>query len=514
MANDFRTKRYELDNTSSINNLRNNFNDYLKKLDWVGYTNLIKNCSLKTRVLRDKSPLTYGLSRWTDDTEGDDFIVYGSNVATELTWDNDHTALPTLTTAEQIYQKFYFTELEKFSNNGILTLTVFFVSPSGKPGISATLQQRTADGANWGAWADLSSSYIYNTYNPQKIAGDFSSADYYSGADFSLYEKTTLYNLYALKSPTSDDTEVTLGNVQYRVKLYSSLVSSGKENYILNVLSYFGSTDSASFVKNADEEDSHIYYDEDLGDWFITTDGSDKVSLSSGKYLITVGARGTYSTLYDAIDSIGDDASELAGDSRIIFFTSDTTETANITMPTNITVYGNGYSVNLADKYITLNNNNSFENLNFNNTGTGYLLIANGKSRIKIENSTINGVAVGASTSPFVSLTDVTDSDFKNITIYNKADTYNRENLIIMSGCQKVNMYIYEMKSFGIISGATIVGSGIYIENSVTNNSVFNNITILKVELEGTITAYTTDTLYVIDCQGSEYSNFRIDSEI
>ena len=55
MPLDSTDKRYQIDTTTSINNLRINFNEFLKKLDWVGYKNLLDNSTFQTRFMRDLS---------------------------------------------------------------------------------------------------------------------------------------------------------------------------------------------------------------------------------------------------------------------------------------------------------------------------------------------------------------------------------------------------------------------------------------------------------------------------
>ena len=106
MPLDSTDKRYQIDTTTSINNLRINFNEFLKKLDWVGYKNLLDNSTFQTRFMRDLSAgdSQYALAKWSPDWTTTNlpigYHVEGAS-ATTLAFANGHATMPDV--SEKIY---------------------------------------------------------------------------------------------------------------------------------------------------------------------------------------------------------------------------------------------------------------------------------------------------------------------------------------------------------------------------------------------------------------------------
>jgi len=453
-------KRYEIEHTTTINNIKNLYNEFVKSMDLLGYTNLLKNNYFKNKLKNaqygDPSENNVILSKWInpDPSEPtyDGCIIDGDDYK-YLTADN-YTDIFGINSGKELSQEISFNDLERLSNNGTLNLSLFFIKENDDAhDLTIRLQKSLDDGVNW---ADITDILDTNT---STIAGEFtdSTGYFYSINDkFIFRQYSVIYNLY---NDYYYRYAETTNEILFRVVIKNESTSPDIYKYLQNALCYFGRTDASSFVKNVGEENNIFQYDDVAGDYYYTTDGIDKVYLSSGKYILTVGTYGQYPTIQDAIDSIANDNSSFGSD-RIIFLTSDLTLTENTifidTIGTGnfgITLMANGHSLTI--------DNDAFL---FNIKGTdGTHLVKN----ITIENLRfVIGSGITSTTIP-IKIQYAENITFKNV--YVDGD-FKVSRIIDIDNLYDSNIHFTQFKNYGYGVTASKSGYGIYMDNSEVNN--------------------------------------------
>lgn len=348
-------KRYEIENTTSINNIKNVYNELVKSLDCMGYTNLLRNNYFKNKFYNREGVQAEDyilLAKWRDysiapPAEYDGTIIDGTNFKfLESTINEDTFGI--LTASKSIYQIITFNELERMSHNGILNLSLFFVKKSTDTTNASITLEYSLD--NWTTPVPL----VPIDNSTEVVAGEFTETateDFYTAGDKFVFSQN--YVSYNIKDDATFKYVTTTHEIQFRVVITNPATAGAK--YFVNALAYFGRSDASSFVKNIDDAKSGIEYDSSNGEYYISTDGQDKVYLSVNKYFLTVGTRGSYATINDAIATILLDDSSSSND-RIIYLTSDTVETADVVIPDNVSIIGNGHTVSCGTAYkVTIN---------------------------------------------------------------------------------------------------------------------------------------------------------------
>lgn len=433
-------KRFEMETTTSLNIMRNNFNSVLKNMDKLGYSNYLKNNYFKSKLKRGGGVNI--ISKWynaDDDTipgSPDDYdgLATGTNAKF---YDDGHFAVKNNVI---LGQHFIITNAERLSNNGVFTVSTFFLKGYGTLDVGLSLQYWDTVAVTWTNITALStrSEVITNTYDDPSAYYGLNGT-----ANKVIFGQVT--NTYNLSSNT------TYEDAQY----FRVILTAPNEAYwkvLMNTVSYFGSIDVASFVKNYDEEKSVLTYDETAGDYYYTTDGQDKVYLSSGKYILSVGDYGVYTTIQDALDSIAEDHTNY-GNARIIYLTSDVTLGGDLSIPSNIKIFGNGYKIKCDGNTISIR-------------GTGGGVFA--KTNISIENVKFDYADSSAVVAE--SMIDLYYAENIRFTdCYVDGNFLYSGNIVAINLCDKINLGFTEFKNYGY-NTTLAEGYGIYITNSTKSN--------------------------------------------
>jgi len=466
-------KRYEIEGTTSVNNIKTVYNELVKSMDGLGYTNLLRNNYFKTKLRNDDTTSGDIVSQWRDnennisEAEYNGTHVDGTNFL-YLSGDNNDDVLG-IATDNEIYQEVQFNDVERLMQTGVLNLKLFFIkNASDSDDLTITLES-TDDDTDWSSTTTLG-SYVIDSESVI-VAGEFTDAEafYYAGGD-----QTFVYTQYNISYNLIDDLfryVDTTNNLKFRVLI--SNPSGASTKYLVNTLAYFGRSDASSFVKNIDDNSGSIQYDETIGDYYYTADGEDKIYLSSGKYFITVGDTGQYTTLESAVASLSAD-SEAHGNSRVMYITSDLALEADVEIPSNITIMGNGYELDVDEFKIDISGSDAGDNAK-KNINVNDLNIVTGES--------------GAITTTAITMVYCNRVNFNNCTIDGKYK-YNG-NLIDVNYCDNCTLDLKELKNYGYNDGDDVIGYGIYMDN--TNNT---EVTINKMILE-TSTGTKSATLLI-----------------
>lgn len=486
-------KRYEIDNSVSINNLRTSFNEVLNKLDAPGYSNLCSNNYFKTKLLHYN--INKIISKWRDysipATDYDGVLVDNNSFKSDYTGVNAN--IFAIKNAS-IYQELNYNQVERLSSSGVLTISLFYVS-STADNTNATIKLQRYSGS---AWADVNeATYLENLANnlikqmPGVIGTEF--------PDYLYYRMVS--KLYNVSSSYFDVDPVTN---EGKLRIVITNPHATKYKILVNALAYFGSMDGASFVKNQGNESSLIRYDETKGEYYISNDGEDDISLTTGKYIITVGTRGTYATLEDALNSLTEDNNSVAND-RIIFLTSSITLTQDIPAsmfpysmanPGYITILGNGNTINLnngtTNYYLEIPSYTSIQDVIFSVGGTNDITVLKcltSANYITFKNVRLDVTRDAIGDTPLVLFTRLNNSNihFSEICyataqnldggrLYTIKFTGGKCNVIEINNITRFGKYTTTGSTKYI---STNIGYGLYLEN-VTNveNFQFNKIYI------------------------------------
>lgn len=458
-------KRFTMETTTSVNNMRSHFNEVLTHLDKFGYNNFLKNNVFKNKLIST----TYGtlLADWYNPDETvpavfdtviavDNLPYRGTKEASNLYKFYDDGSFAIKNT-KKIAQLLTITDAERLANDGRFNLTLFMLK--GETFDSADINLYYWDGAAWQLITELDniSETISDTYADTYYDVDGATSDI-------LYTQTTkVYDL--------SDSATYNSTTAFKVVIENAEVHAW--TILCDMKAYFGNMDAASFVKNMENDESIFTYDTTAGDYYYSSDGQDKIYLSSGKYLITVGTHGQYATIKEAIDSI--DLDGHSGDSRIIYLTSDITldqdTTFSNTLGYNITIMGNGYSITCDAAKV--------------------FGIIGGSVGTEVKNITMDNVKFIIA-SDAISTIPIVIQYAENITFRNcYADgNFLVTNLMTLDNVIKSNINFTEFKDYG--AGATKTGKGITVTNSANSN-----VNIQSLVLNGGTTYSPTDLIGV-----------------
>jgi len=465
-------KRYEMEQTTTINNIRSNLNEVLKNLDKFGYSNFLKNNYFKNKLAYGADTL---LGNWfdpdlnTDDTQsGWDYV----GVKTEADkykfyTDNSFALMRTAPATERSVAQFIsFTDAERLANDGRFNLSVFFIKSLDSENLDITLEYYSA----LNTWTEVTELDTVS----EEISTDYvNSYDLDGAAANMVYIQTTkVYDI-------SDVAVIGGGTEQLRVKITTTDTAEWK--ILCNTVAYFGNMDASSFIRNNNSSSEIFTYDTDANDYYYTTDGKDKVYLSSGKYIITVGEYGQYNTLNLAIASIANDNSSF-GNSRIIYLTNNTALTTNVSIPSNVTIMGNGYSI---------------DTLTFTLNVKG----ASGEANL-IKNVNIENVLFTSTTNANNAINMILLEYAKNCSLKNcKLDgDFRFTNPVKINNCDECDIHFFQFSDYG--EGGTPTGKGIYLTTCTCNKLYIQNLLL-------SVTGSSTDLFGVelgIGCSDNEIS--------
>ena len=488
-------KRYEIENTTSINNIKTIHNELVKSMDGIGYTNLLRNNYFKTKLRNDDTTTDVIISRWRDET---DIAAEKDYNGTEV----DGTEFVYLTTTNNenifginadnsIYQEFTFSDLERLSNTGVLNLKLFFVKESNDSDDLTISLQMTGAATTWASKTTITP---IETSTSTIIAGEFidTEGDFYDVSDNFVYtQQSVSFNL-------KDDATYKYSTVGQKFRVVINNPAGSEYKYLMNSIAYFGNSDASSFIKNIDDNSSSISYNETKGEYYLSNDGQDSVYLSANKYIVTVGERATYETLSEATASVtGDDDSY--GNERIFYLTSDSSLTGNVRLTQGMTIMGNGNNINCGNYQVGINSDNvKILDTNFNATGSTALEVGltTTASNITLTNVSFARSGAGATTTPFIrtGYTDDATHRMENSVWTNVSVRGNlMHNLLItLVNGKHNNLQFTTITEFGASTGS-LSGSGIYmIGVSATDLAEHNTIKVDKFSLseEGTATLY------------------------
>jgi len=515
-------KRYEIDNSVSINNLRTSFNEVLKKLDGLGYNNLCENNYFKSKLLN--SGANKIISKWRNLSLGTPALYDGVLIDNNY-FKSNYTGVNSNVFAirnSSVYQELEYNQVERLSSEGVLTISLFYVSPSNDT-TNALIKLQRYNGNVLNTWTDVDEGlFLQNTSHnlvkqmPGTIGTDF--------PNYLFYRMTSkIFNV----SSTYFDIDATTEEGKLRMVVNNSSATYYK--ILVNALSYFGSMDGASFVRNKDDYDSLIKYDETKGEYYLTNDGQDSISLSTGKYFLTVGTRGTYATIEDALESIALDNSSIKNDR--IFYLLDTISLTKAIQyyvwPApeggNITILGNGNQINTNGYYISLPSNTTIDNVIFNVTGIETPLINHTPAQyITLKNIKFNvESSAPAADTPLIHFVDVSNSQIHisdiNYATPNPLTTdFGRRYTLHFRGGKSNDIKIDNINRFGKFeygtSAWTNSGYAIYLENYISgginiNNFQFNNVELKTANYQNS--TYTS-SLYAVWGESINYNNIYV----
>lgn len=486
-------KRYEIENTTSVNNIKTIHNELVKNMDGIGYTNLLRNNYFKTKLKNDDTDSEVIISRWRDDADNNPETVFnGTEVdGTDFKYLTSTTNenMFGINTNKSIYQEITFSDLERLSNTGVLNLKLFFVKESNDSNdLTITLEMNVDDGTTWDTTTVINP---IDTTNSTIIAGVFAdtNADYYDDIDsFVFVQQSVSFNL-------KDDATYKYSTVGQKFRVVINNPTGSEYKYLMNSIAYFGNSDASSFVKNIDDNSSSVSYDETNGEYYISNDGQDKVYLSANKYILTVGDRATYSTIKEAIDSINTTEPDESnwGDERIIYLTSNIILDATESIPSGIIIMGNGNTINCGTHKLSISevDDVTIKDLTITtavSSATSQILYINEARNINFHNVDVTYTGTTHNTgTPYVYITATTVSEYINF--YNCSVDTNKyiKYPIHVDSCQFGNFDFRELSNIGDYnsSGDTWTGWGIYVSGDSSNYSKYNRIKVGLIQASG-----------------------------
>ncbi len=508
-------KRYEIENTTSINNIKTVYNELVKSMDGLGYTNLLRNNYFKTKLRNDDAGTSdVIISKWLDNSlvGGSEEVFDGTEVTGSAFLYLDSTNnedIFGIATDNEIYQEIQFNDIERLMQNGVLNLKLYFIKKTDDTDDCTITLEKTDDTTDWGTTTTLN-SYVIDSESVV-IGGEYTDTEdyYYTGnSNFVLVQYNISYNL--LDDTTFRYTET--NNIKYRILISNPAGSSTK--YLMNAVAYFGNSDAGAFVKNTDDNSGNINYDEEIGEYYLTNDGQDRVYLSANKYFITVGDRGTYQTIYEAIETLDDDES-VWGNSRIIYVTSDVNLGGNVSLVKGIRIEGNGYQIDCEGYKLSINVDNvTINSVDFTGTGNTGTILEIGTTATAnyttIQNCTFTFTGT-VGTNPLINCGS-SGTAYMNYAQFIKCSitgNYYHPTLVKINQCKHNDVYFDYFAKYGNDS-TLVTGIGIYLLGGTNQNTQFNNIKINYMSLTGA-TAYSETSLVGIDVGDyCSYNNIEV----